>query len=409
EQEAKAAAAAADAERLKAAREAERLREAEEAERAARLAAERAARAEAERLAKEEAERAARAEAERLAREEAERAARAEAERLARQETERLAKVQADGAAQAEAERAAGERKQAEQKARERRAAQTAGRLLAEQAGKPDPISPEVAGAPAAEADAPDSGSSLDELLEEIRRKREEERKPAGDEHEPEIADAAGEISHRNQVMGDLPAQTARRLKRLLQEDHNDLLDRVRTQRGKGSLEDNLAPVSEQLNRFVSGLGEPLTRAFVEGRRAAGAVSPVDASQAVTRLVTRQVLNPLRAEVSKAVEAGLGAQDSPSALSERVNDVFRVWKGVRTQLLGEGIAYAAYNQGVIDALGTSPAAQKLWVAADDEHECPNDICRRNASAGGVDLKSPFPSGHLAPPAHGGCTCTLKGS
>lgn len=254
--------------------------------------------------------------------------------------------------------------------------------------------------------------SSLDELLAEIRRKREEEGQAGTAEPAPAPAPSADavpeQLARRRDALGDLPAQTARRLKRLLQEEHNDLLDRLRTQRGKGEVDDNVAPHDEQLGRFVSGLSDTLGRAFSEGRKAAGSPD-ADSAAAVTKLVTRQVLNPLRGEISKAIEAGLQAEDSASNLSERANNVFRVWKGVRTQLLGEGISYAAYHQGMIDGWSSSEGAGKRWVLSTDEQECPNDICRRNADAGAVVLKAAFPSGHQAPPAHGGCTCTLKDS
>ncbi|CAN5898535.1 hypothetical protein BH23ACT12_BH23ACT12_14600 [soil metagenome] len=307
----------------------------------------------------------------------------------------------------AEAERAAGDAVAAKelrnQEAEKAKAAEAAGdRGPNEQ----PPALPEESGS---------GGSSLDELLAEIRRKREEEERAAGTRQEPAApVKASGnavpeEIARRNDALGDLPAQTARRLKRLLQEEHNDLLDRLRTQRGKGDLDDNLAPHGEQLGRFVSGLTDALSRAFSEGSKAAGAAGDTSSTPMVTRLVTRQVLNPLRSEISKAIEAGLQAEDSAANLSERANDVFRVWKGVRTQLLGEGIAYAAYHQGMIDAWSSRNAAGKQWVFSSDEQDCPNDICRRNADGGAVALKAAFPSGHQAPPAHGGCTCTLQGS
>lgn len=387
-QEARAAAAAQDAERLKAAREAEVAKESEEAERAARLEAERLAKEEAERSAREKAEKAAQAEAEAAkARTQAERSAMEEAEKVAKAEAERAAKAKAVDAAKAKAE--------AEKAAR----------------GEPEPPAGKVAESErgARKTPDPDGGSSLNELLEEIRRKREGERSSAPRAGQPESERSAQELDRRNEVLGDLPAQTARRLKRLLQEDHNDLLDRLRTQRGKGTLEENLAPLEEQKARFESGLGETLARAFAEGRTAGGAGGDTDASGAVNKLIGRQVVNPLRTEVSRAIDSGLRAEDSSSALSERANDVFRVWKGVRTQLLGEGISYAAYHQGFLDALGSVPGAKKSWVFSEDEHECPNDICQRNADAGAVALKTAFPSGHLTPPAHGGCTCTLKSS
>lgn len=390
---------------------------ARKAQQAADLHAAVAAAQEADRVqAAREAERMKAAEAERLKAEEAAAKARSSEEAAARQKAQQ-AQAEKAAAAKAEAEKAPAEKAvRAQAKAEKERAGREADKARAADAERRAEKSRKPPGPQPKEAGAGATGSSLDELLAEIRRKREEEeRQAAQPEQSPAPAAAAppaaaaAELSRRNEALGDLPAQTARRLKRLLQEEHNELLDRLRTQRGKGELDDNLSAHNEQLGRFISGLSEALNRAFSEGRKAAGSKGNGDPSAVVTKLVTRQVLNPLRSEISKAIEAGLEAQDSASSLSERANDVFRVWKGVRTQLLGEGIAYAAYHQGLVDAWGSRAGATKSWVFSVDEPDCPNEICRRNAEAGAVALKSPFPSGHLAPPAHGGCTCTLAGS
>ena len=270
--------------------------------------------------------------------------------------------------------------------------------------------------------EGPTESSSLSELLEEIRRSREKQSTdgretaaepqappaaaPAEPEPPPQPATPDPMLERRAEVLGDLPLQAARRLKRLFQEDHNDLLDRLRTRRGKGTLDDNLAPLPEQFARFQSGLSESLSKAFLEGRNAAGGGGTADPGKAVSNLVARQVVNPLRAEVARAVQGGLEAQDTPTAIAERASDVFRVWKGVRTELLGVGMVYAAFNQGLVDGWSRNPRIQKLWVAS-EEDECPNDVCAKNVAAGPVALRATFPSGHLTPPAHGGCTCSLK--
>jgi hypothetical protein len=377
-----AVSAAQEAERLKNAREAERQKASEDASAAVKArAAEQAAATAGQKAETEKAEAAAKArsDADRKAREqeEAERSAKAKAE------ADRVAKAIAD------AEAAARTAEADEERAKKQAA----------------PAKPGGEG-----------GSSLDDLLAEIRRKREEEEGQAGSKLKAPAAEPAApaaakddSLDRRSEALGELPAQTARRLKRLLQEDHNDLLDRIRTHRGKGPVDDNLASQEEQLGRFVAGLKDALGRAFAEGRKAGGARSDTDPLPAITKLVTRQVVTPLRTEVSNAIAAGLEAEDSASALSERANDVFRVWKGVRTQLLGEGIAYSAYHQGLLDVWRTKAGSTKQWVFSDEEAECPKDICRRNADKGAVPTKDPFPSGHLAPPAHGGCTCTLKSS
>ena len=295
--------------------------------------------------------------------------------------------------------------------------------------GPPKPArsqSPKPAAAQPAQAGSDPESSSLSQLLEEIRRTREAKPKepasaeaPAAATSTPAPAPAAVAVlstpepqtpdpmlERRATALGDLPAQASRRLKRLLQEDHNDLLDRLRTRRGKGTLEDNLAPLPEQFARFQAGLTDALSKAFAEGRVAAGGSGSSDSGKAVSNLVARQVVNPLRAEVSRAVQGGLEAEDTPTAIAERASDVFRVWKGVRTELLGEGMVYAAFNQGLIDGWSRNPRVNKAWVASEEE-ECPNEVCAKNVAAGPVALKATFPSGHLTPPAHGGCTCTLK--
>ncbi|MBW3591185.1 MAG: hypothetical protein KY393_04985 [Actinobacteria bacterium] len=106
-----------------------------------------------------------------------------------------------------------------------------------------------------------------------------------------------------------------------------------------------------------------------------------------------------------AIQAGLDADDAAASVAERASDVFRVWKGVRTELLGEGMAYAAYHQGLLDHWTGESGVQKVWVMS-AEDECPGDVCTKNADAGPLDLKAAFPSGHILPPAHGGCLCTL---
>ncbi|MGQ0679568.1 MAG: hypothetical protein ACT4OM_07925 [Actinomycetota bacterium] len=258
--------------------------------------------------------------------------------------------------------------------------------------------------------------SSLSELLEEIRRSRESEKTSDNPPTAtptltptPTTPVEAGRsmLERRREALDELPLQTARRLKRLLQEDHNDLLDRVRTQRGKGVLEEHLAPLPEQFGRFQIGLSDNLSAAFAHGREAGGAASASDSSKAVSNLVARQVVNPLRSEVSKAIQAGIDAQESASGIAERASDVFRVWKGVRTEMLGEGMVYAAFNQGLVDAWSARTNARKLWVPSGEGGECPSEVCRKNVAAGALPLRAAFPSGHLTPPAHGGCTCTLS--
>lgn len=270
----------------------------------------------------------------------------------------------------------------------------------------------------------------LEDLLREIREERERGRREVEEAlrdpaPEPTLADTIEEVapdgpaapskeedvalSRRGEVLQETPIQASRRLKRLLQEDQNDLLDRIRTHRGKGTFDQDISPLDQQESRFAEGMGEILGEAFSAGRKVAGGDNEGDPDQPVRNLVSRQLVGPLRRELSTAVEVGLQAQDTPTSIAERASDIYRVWKGVRTELLGEGLVFAAYHQGLMDVWRSQGAATKRWVLSSDEQTCPRDVCRQNTGAGAVALDSAFPSGHMAPPAHGGCTCTMSGS
>lgn len=231
----------------------------------------------------------------------------------------------------------------------------------------------------------------------------------------PAPTDAQGALDWREAVLGEMPSNAARQLKRLLQEDQSDLLERLRSWRGAGSAADHMPPTEEQVARFVQGLDELLAAAFRAGRGAGGAQDWLEGSEpgpVVEALVTKQLVTPLRRDLLRLLGAPSQGSGSPSngtatAASKRASDVYRVWKGVRTDLLGEGLVYAVFHQGLLDAVrGNGSAVGKEWVVSPDEGNCPREVCRSNASTGPVGPDASFPSGHLVPPAHGGCTCTL---
>ena len=210
----------------------------------------------------------------------------------------------------------------------------------------------------------------------------------------------------RAQALDDAPLLAGRVLKRLLQEDQNDLLDRIRRHRGRGTFEEDIFPPAVQVERFVEGMRLALEPAFIAGRNAGGGIPIGDPPDMVGALVAKQVVAPLRRDLGRMVEPRLAAGDTATTVSERAGDVYRVWKGVRTELLGEGLVYAAFHHGLLDAWREAHAPGKRWLMSPDEADCPRDTCRANAAAGVVGVDASFPSGHLAPPAHGGCTCTV---
>ncbi|MGH2718128.1 MAG: hypothetical protein ACRDJU_06080 [Actinomycetota bacterium] len=235
------------------------------------------------------------------------------------------------------------------------------------------------------------------------------EPEPEGEDEVPAGSPQSEAFRRRTEALGDVPLAAARSLKRLLQEDQNDLLDRIRRSRGRGSFEQDILPLDVQIDRFGEGMRTVLEPAFLKGRSLGGAPNIGESPDPVGLLVAKQVVAPLRRDLARMIEPRLAAGDTVATVSERAGDVYRVWKGVRTELLGEGLAYAAFHHGLLEAWREGHVGGKRWVMSPDEADCPKDMCRTNEAAGLVGLDTSFPSGHLAPPAHGACSCTVIAS
>src|SRR5205823_2735524 len=168
----------------------------------------------------------------------------------------------------------------------------------------------------------------------------------------PPPGDAQGALDWRDEVLGEMPADAARRLKRLLQEDQGDLLERLRTWRGTGPAANHVIAPDQHVARFAAGLGDVLAAAFRAGRGAAGSPDWADGGDpapVIEALVAQQLVAPLRRDLLRLIDAPSGGDASATATSKRASDVYRVWKGVRTDLLVEGLVYAVFPQGLLDA------------------------------------------------------------
>jgi DivIVA domain-containing protein len=212
--------------------------------------------------------------------------------------------------------------------------------------------------------------------------------------------DAGGDplLARRDEVLVPVSADLARRLKRALQDDQNDVLDRLRS---KGAWSDDVLPSEEEhRRRYVQATSGPLREAARVGAAFVDeSASPPDATDIATELAISIVV-PLRRRLSErgaAVDEG-----DEAALVEHVGSAYREWKGARVERLAGDQAVAAFSAATLAA---SPEGTSLsWVVDDDGDECPD--CDDNALAGATVRGESFPTGHAHPPAHPGCRCLL---
>ena len=206
-------------------------------------------------------------------------------------------------------------------------------------------------------------------------------------------------VSQRDEVLAPVVATLARRLKRALQDDHNDILDRLRA---KGSWTSGALPSNdEHAERYILAATDQLTEAARAGAtHAGGKADEAPEVDDVAAALASDIVAPLRRRLDgegPSVEAG-----DESALVELVGATFREWKGARTERLAGDHAVFAFARAALAAVPGGTALR--WVVDDDVAQCPD--CDDNALAGPVPSGEAFPPGHPHPPAHAGCRCLL---
>jgi DivIVA domain-containing protein len=205
-------------------------------------------------------------------------------------------------------------------------------------------------------------------------------------------------LSRRDEVLQPIVATLARRLKRALTDDQNDVLDRMRASKSWTTVV--LEAEDDHRGRYLVASGEQLLEAARAGASFAGAKP--DEAPAVDDLAAElaaAIVVPLRRRLE-----GDEARDATdeAALVEHVGAAFRDWKGARIERLAGDEAISAFSRAVLSATDDDMALR--WVVDDDGSQCPD--CDDNALAGAVPKGEEFPTGHLHPPAHAGCRCLL---
>ena len=222
---------------------------------------------------------------------------------------------------------------------------------------------------------------------------------PDSESEEPDTALVDPLVAQRDEVLTPLVSNLACRLKRALQDDQNDILDRLRAKGGWAP--GVLLPEEDHAQRYVQAASDQLTEASRSGATfAGGKADEAPGIDDVATSMAAEIVAPLRRRLE---DAGPSVDEGDeSALVELVGAAFREWKGARTERLAGDQTVFAFARA---ALAAVPEGTMLrWVVEDDVAECPD--CDDNALAGPVAAGEEFPTGHPHPPAHAGCRCLL---
>jgi DivIVA domain-containing protein len=212
-------------------------------------------------------------------------------------------------------------------------------------------------------------------------------------------ADAA-ELTRRDAAVGGAREALAKRLKRQLADEQNEVLHGLR--RGDTRVFE-LDDADDHAAAWALAAGHELAvvanvGAAFDGGEPARLLSVSDVA-VVTEALTDAYARPLRLKVLEVIDA---ADGDAEAAADAVRSVYRDRRGRRLDAAIDDAVLAAFSTGVLAA--ATAGTEFRWVVDDGATACPD--CDDNGLAGSVAAGSPFPTGHAAPPAHPGCRCLL---
>ena len=212
-------------------------------------------------------------------------------------------------------------------------------------------------------------------------------------------------FTRRDADLTPLIVASGRKLKRVLADEQNGVLEVLRGDAGVRELDELLTDGSEQAARYARSIADELTEAARAGARSIDAEHELDDDDAAAarasagEMVTDWLVIPLRDRLERCVDEGDGDN---VAISRRIRSVYREWKTQHIDEQLDDVLRAAYGRG---ALGAAAGTEHLVWLVDREHPaCPD--CDDNSLSPPVVAGDPFPTGHTFAPAHPGCRCLV---
>ena len=214
-------------------------------------------------------------------------------------------------------------------------------------------------------------------------------------------------FARRDEVLTPLIVAAARKLKRVLADEQNDVLHALRGKDPVRSVEQMVSTEAEQAARYAVAVLPELTAAAVAGAVSMGAgvadaqklVERAAAADAARELLAAEVIQPLRTRLERCVADADGDNTETASL---VRLAYREWKTQRIDEQLDDIARTAFGHGAL--AGTTPGTPICWMVDPQGPDCAD--AEDNSLGGVVPAGSPFPTDHRCAPAHSGCRCMI---
>jgi DivIVA domain-containing protein len=200
----------------------------------------------------------------------------------------------------------------------------------------------------------------------------------------------------------------ARKLKRVLADEQNEILHTLRRHEPVRTIDTILPWQTEQASRYAAAVLPDLDKAALIGaasidqgsaKEHKGAVNRAGATKSAVEALTTTIVAPLRERLERAVAE---AEGDNTELATTVRGIYREWKTQRIDEHLDNVARTAFGRGALAAV--LPGTKVCWMVDPNGPACPD--AEDNALAGALPAGQQFPTGHDSAPAHEGCRCML---
>jgi cell division septum initiation protein DivIVA len=228
---------------------------------------------------------------------------------------------------------------------------------------------------------------------------------PVAPDEQADVLDSP--FGRRDAALTPVIVAAARRTKRVLADEQNEVLAALRRNEQVRTLDTLLPWPADHAERYTAAIHDDLQEAAMAGAASISSASKshlqsdlrsAKALKPAEEYLAANLVEPLRARLERAVA---DAADNDE-LGSMVRSVYREWKTQRIDEHLEDTIRLAFGRGQLAAV--TPGASVCWMVDPNGPACPD--AEDNALAGAVVAGDPFPTEHTFPPAHAGCKCML---
>ncbi len=215
-------------------------------------------------------------------------------------------------------------------------------------------------------------------------------------------------FSKRDDALTPMIEVLAKKLKRVLADEENAMLNYLQSKKAQVALEKVLPTFDSHVQSFVEATSKDLIEAAMAGAQSLSKSLKADLRKKISNTAVMQVMSkkladeivlPLRTRIQKCAEKSAGDSNEMSSL---IRTVYREWKMQQVDKLVGDVTRLAYSRGAYLVLDVG--TKVCWLVDPNGPPCAD--AEDNSLAGAIARGENFPTGHEHPVIHSGCRCLV---